>query len=65
MSDCEETLRAMFTFLDGELTPSVRASVDQHLHGCVDCQGAFEFELELRQMIARRRSTVSSPSRNR
>jgi mycothiol system anti-sigma-R factor len=53
-SDCKETLREMYLYLDDEISPGLRSSVEGHLNGCADCQDAFEFHEELRQMIARK-----------
>jgi mycothiol system anti-sigma-R factor len=52
MTDCNETLNELYTFLDGELTPSDRQHVQAHLDGCLDCLQAFDFHAELRQVIA-------------
>jgi mycothiol system anti-sigma-R factor len=54
MSDCYDTLREMYLYLDGEMTPALRSAVEVHLGRCTDCQGAFEFHVELREMIARK-----------
>jgi mycothiol system anti-sigma-R factor len=52
MPDCNETLREMQAFLDGELPPALKAEVDAHLGGCYDCLGAFEFHFLLRRTVA-------------
>jgi mycothiol system anti-sigma-R factor len=54
MADCNETLREMYAFLDGELAPSLKTQIEAHLEGCHDCLGAFEFHYELRQLVAQR-----------
>lgn len=51
MADCAETLRELETFLDDELSPDAVAHIRGHLDGCVDCQQAFEFHAELRQVV--------------
>lgn len=51
MADCNETLRELETFLDDELSPEAVAHIRGHLDGCVDCQQAFEFHAELRQVV--------------
>ena len=51
MADCKKTLEELETFLDGELTETVRAEIHQHLEGCTDCQSAFEFHYELKVVI--------------
>lgn len=51
MSDCEETLRELETFLDNELDAPARAAIQAHLEGCTDCFQAFDFHAELRVVI--------------
>lgn len=53
-SDCAESLHELYTFLDGELTDDKRATIHQHLEDCSPCLEAFDFEAELRAVIARR-----------
>jgi mycothiol system anti-sigma-R factor len=52
MADCEDTLREMETFLDGELTDAASMSLRAHLEGCTDCLQAFDFHAELKVVIA-------------
>jgi anti-sigma factor (TIGR02949 family) len=52
MSDCNETLRDLEQFLDGEITPQARQAIEAHLNGCLDCLQAFDFHAELRIVIA-------------
>jgi mycothiol system anti-sigma-R factor len=52
MSDCNETLRELETFLDGEIDDATRAGIQQHLGGCQDCLQAFDFHAELRTVIS-------------
>jgi anti-sigma factor (TIGR02949 family) len=51
MSDCNETLRELDRFLDGELTEMTRTAVEHHLGGCMDCLSAFDFHAELKLVI--------------
>ena len=48
MADCEETLRELDAFLDGELTADDLSLVRSHLDGCMDCLQAYDFDAELR-----------------
>lgn len=52
MADCEETLRELEIFLDGELEGSARDAIQAHLGGCMDCLQAFDFHAELRTVIS-------------
>ena len=52
--DCEETIREVYRYLDGELTGFRRWQITRHLNRCPPCHHGFDFELELRQVIATR-----------
>ena len=52
--DCQEALHAVYHFLDGELTHERRLIITEHLDECSPCLEAFDFEAELRQVIAHR-----------
>lgn len=54
MADCNDTLRELDTFLDGELTPGAKSAIRAHLEGCPDCLQTFDFQAELKLMIAER-----------
>ena len=51
---CDDAVRQLYTFLDGELTEERRAAIAAHLDGCAPCIGAARFEAELRSVIADR-----------
>ena len=56
---CEEALQELYHFLQGELTEERRSLINGHLDGCTTCLGAFDFEAELRRVVAERcRETV-------
>src|SRR3954467_15559285 len=50
--DCEAALRAIYVFLDREMPAGDRETIQGHLDDCLPCLEAFEFEAELRSMIA-------------
>jgi mycothiol system anti-sigma-R factor len=50
--DCADSLKELYTFLDGELTIERRTNIRQHLDGCQDCYEAFDFEAELRIVVS-------------
>ncbi|MDQ1424719.1 MAG: hypothetical protein QOD72_2217 [Acidimicrobiaceae bacterium] len=52
MSDCDEILRELYTFLDGEITPESKAEIRKHLDGCLNCLHVYDFHAELRMVIA-------------
>ena len=51
--DCNETLRELYGYLDGELTPEHRRELQQHIDDCSPCLEAYDFELELRMVVRR------------
>ena len=52
--DCNETIERLYNYLDGELTDERRVEIKRHLDDCPPCLGAFDFEAELRVVIANR-----------
>jgi mycothiol system anti-sigma-R factor len=61
MADCNETIRELHAFLDGELSDAARFAIHEHLGGCTDCLQAFEFHIELQQAIRRKCSNDEVP----
>jgi len=51
---CEEALKELYVYLDGELTEEKRTIITGHLDDCNPCLEAFDFEAELRIVISRR-----------
>jgi mycothiol system anti-sigma-R factor len=52
--DCEESIHHLYDFLDGELTEDRRRELRAHLDSCAPCVKKYEFEAELRRVIANR-----------
>lgn len=64
--DCDDALHQLSEFLDGELTTERRELIRHHLDECIPCLGAFDFEAELRIVIAQKcRDTVPDDLRRR
>lgn len=64
--DCKESLEELYQFLDGELTEERRAHIREHLEACPPCFEAFDFEAELKQVVANRcRESVPESLRNK
>ena len=57
--DCTEAVEVLYHFLDGELTEVRRVEIRQHLEACLPCWEAYDFEAELKLLIARRCSEVA------
>lgn len=54
MMDCTEAIHEIYHYLDGELTEEKRAAIARHLDLCPPCANGFDFETELRSLIARK-----------
>jgi len=52
--NCSEAVHVLYHFLDGELTPERKLLIEYHLDACHPCLEAFEFEVELRELIKQR-----------
>lgn len=52
--NCDEALHELYGFIDGELTDDKRSRIRHHLDDCNPCLEAFDFEAELRTVIAQR-----------
>jgi anti-sigma factor (TIGR02949 family) len=49
---CEEALRVLAAYLDGELTPGMGQDVETHLARCRSCYSRSEFERRLKERVA-------------
>jgi mycothiol system anti-sigma-R factor len=54
MADCDDVLREVYPYLDRETDDELRVRIEHHLDGCHDCLEVFDFQAELRQVIARK-----------
>ncbi len=52
VADCNQTIERLYHFLDGELTEERRKAIQHHLDECHPCLEAFDFEADLRKVIA-------------
>ena len=62
MPYCDETLRELQLFLDGELDDEDYQHVLGHLDECLECYHAFDFQAELKQVIAKKCRTEQMPA---
>ena len=63
---CNDAVRVLYEYLDGELTEQVRSTIIMHLDDCSGCFSKFEFEEELRLVVASKcRTTVPDELRRR
>lgn len=54
MDDCSDALHELYQYLDGELTDDRRQVIESHLHACGECFEAFDFQAELKQVVAQK-----------
>jgi len=52
--ECQEAIHTLYHFLDGELTTERRRAIAIHLDECGPCLDAFDFEADLKRVIARK-----------
>jgi len=50
--DCDKATHRLYHYLDGELTVWRRWRITKHLDDCPPCADGFDFEIELRSVIA-------------
>lgn len=64
--DCNNALAELYYYLDGEMDDVARARIEGHLRDCSPCLEAFDFEAELRRVVADRcRDRVPDELRSR
>jgi mycothiol system anti-sigma-R factor len=51
---CREAMAKLYSFLDGDLTEQRREAVQRHLDECSPCVQAYDFEAELKKVLAAR-----------
>ncbi|MCH1571928.1 MAG: mycothiol system anti-sigma-R factor [Longimicrobiales bacterium] len=61
MMSCEEALRLVHEFLDGELEDSSADEVQQHFHMCQRCYPHLKLETAFREAVRRAASGQSAP----
>ena len=54
IDNCDDAVHRLYHFLDGELDSARRTEIQRHLDACHPCLEAFDFEAELRQVVARK-----------
>ena len=64
--ECREALDVLYHYLDGELDEQRRIVIRAHLERCSPCLEAFDFEAELKIVVAKRcRESVPESLRRR
>jgi mycothiol system anti-sigma-R factor len=52
--ECTEAVEVLYHYLDGQLTDDRRVVIRRHLDDCPPCLDAFDFEAELRVVVAQK-----------
>ena len=52
--NCDDALHELYDFLDGQLDDVRRQAIQRHLDDCPPCYEAFDFEVEVRVVIAKK-----------
>ncbi|MFN8052839.1 MAG: mycothiol system anti-sigma-R factor [Acidimicrobiales bacterium] len=52
--NCDVALAELYEYLDGELDETARVRIEHHLRECSPCLEAFDFEAEIRRLVADR-----------
>jgi mycothiol system anti-sigma-R factor len=50
--ECSEAVEVLYHYMDGQLTEERRILIRRHLDDCPPCLDAFDFEAELRVIVA-------------
>lgn len=50
--NCDDAAERIYYYLDGELTVWKREAIARHLDDCPPCARGYDFEIELREVIA-------------
>ena len=53
MIKCEEVLQLLYQYIDGQLDEIKRAEIEEHIKLCRHCCRHHDFEIELRNLVAR------------
>lgn len=59
--DCEQTVRRLWDYLDGQLGPVELSAVDAHLAECDRCPPHFEFERRFLEAVRAARGLTLTP----
>lgn len=59
---CEDALRLLAAYLDGELADSVQFDLDRHLETCRSCYSRAEFERRLKVQIGELKQRDPEPA---
>ena len=65
MLDCEQVMRQLWDYLDGELAPASMGAIRAHVDLCKRCYPQYEFERSFLAAVAARAPQHSDPERLR
>ena len=53
MSDCQDVLKQLWEYLDGELPEGATEDIHDHLEACADCHPQYEFQLQFLEALVK------------
>ena len=53
MSDCQDILRQLWEYLDGELPAGEAEEIREHLEDCAHCNPQYEFQLRFLEALVK------------
>ena len=59
---CDHAVEKIYYYLDGEITWYRRLRINWHLRSCAPCDGAFEFEDRLRDVVREKSAEEIPPA---
>ena len=59
--DCEETLREIERFIDGEIEAPIRIEIEEHLSDCPPCLQHAEFRRHVKVIVSRKCAEAQVP----
>lgn len=59
--DCKDVCKWMCAYLDGEISPDIKRSVDEHLALCTTCKKELEICLSFKKLIHEKLRSISAP----
>ncbi|MCI0436147.1 MAG: zf-HC2 domain-containing protein [Gemmatimonadetes bacterium] len=62
ITNCEDAIRRLALYIDGEIEPADRPIVERHIETCRSCFSRMEFEKRLKAQFAALRESAADPA---
>ena len=63
--NCEDVLKQLYAYLDGELDDDFETDIESHIQSCQECMGRTEFERRLKNRLKETGGSEVPPSLNK